>query len=146
MRRLSITAVGAEMEIDRSLSYGGEVLAALAGPLVNLALALTFCRFSRGWVFAGLNLALCCFNLLPVGRLDGGRVLRCALAWRAGWWLDRLLAGALAALGLVLVGAGAGPTLLLTAAWLCSNLLREADFEWKRKPLRRRKRRRGEAA
>ena len=50
------------------------------------------------------------------------------------------------ALGLVLVGAGAGPTLLLTAAWLCSNLLREADFEGKRKPLRRRKRRRGEAA
>ena len=120
VRRLSITAVGAEMEIDRSLSYGGEILAALAGPLVNLALALTFCRFSRGWVFAGLNLALCCFNLLPVGRLD--------------------------ALGLVLVGAGAGPTLLLTAAWLCSNLLREADFEGKRKPLRRRKRRRGEAA
>lgn len=110
VRRLSITAVGAEMEIDRSLSYGGEVLAALAGPLVNLALALTFCRFSRGWVFAGLNLALCCFNLLPVGRLDGGRVLRCVLAWllgpeaawRAGWWLDRLLTGALAALGLVL--------------------------------------------
>ena len=66
-------------------------------------------------------------------------------AWRAGWWLDRLLAGALAALGLVLVGAGAGPTLLLTAAWLCSNLLREGRFEGKRKPLRRRKRRRGEA-
>ena len=84
VRRLSITAVGAEMEIDRSLSYGGEVLAALAGPLVNLALALTFCRFSRGWVFAGLNLVLCCFNLLPVGRLDGGRVLRCVLAWLLG--------------------------------------------------------------
>lgn len=153
VRRLSITAVGAEMETDRPLSYGGEILAALAGPLVNLVLALTFCRFSRGWVFAGLNLVLCCFNLLPVGRLDGGRVLRCVLAWllgpeaawRAGWWLDRLLAGALAALGLVLVGAGAGPTLLLTAAWLCSNLLREGRFEGKRKPLRRRKRRRGEA-
>ena len=70
VRRLSITAVGAEMETDRSLSYGGEILAALAGPLVNLVLALTFCRFSRGWVFAGLNLVLCCFNLLPVGRLE----------------------------------------------------------------------------
>ena len=76
VRRLSITAVGAEMETDRPLSYGGEILAALAGPLVNLVLALTFCRFSRGWVFAGLNLALCCFNLLPVGRLDGGQIGR----------------------------------------------------------------------
>ena len=54
-------------------------------------------------------------------------------------WLAALLAAA------VLVGAGAGPTLLLTAAWLCSNLLREGRFEGKRKPLRRRKRRRGEA-
>ena len=154
VRRLSITAVGAEMEIDRSLSYGGEVLAALAGPLVNLALALTFCRFSWGWVFAGLNLALCCFNLLPVGRLDGGRVLRCVLAWllgpeaawRAGWWLDRLLAGALAALGLVLVGAGAGPTLRLPGAGRCANRRRAADFVGTSNPLRRRKRRRGEAA
>ena len=153
VRRLSITAVGAELETDRSLSYSGEILAALAGPLVNLALALVFSRASWGWVFAGLNLVLCCFNLLPVGRLDGGRVLRCVLAWllgpeaawRAGWWLDRLLAGALAALGLALVGAGAGPTLLLTAAWLCSNLLREGRFEREQKPLRRRGRRRGRA-
>ena len=61
------------------------------------------------------------------------------------WWAI-VLAGVLAALGLVLVGAGAGPTLLLTAAWLCSNLIREAGFEGKRKPLRRRKRRRGETA
>ena len=55
-------------------------------------------------------------------------------------------AAACADMSRVRVGAGAGPTLRLTAAWLCSNLLREADFEGKRKPLRRRKRRRGEAA
>ena len=125
VRRLSITAVGAEMEIDRSLSYGGEVLAALAGPLVNLALALTFCRFSWGWVFAGLNLALGCFNLLPVGRLDGGRALHCLLSMSIGpaaeeaeAVLDRVLIAFLLALGVLLIGWGGSFTLLLVALWL----------------------------
>ena len=40
VRRLSITAVGAEMEVDRPLSYGGELLSALAGPLANFVLAV----------------------------------------------------------------------------------------------------------
>ena len=31
VRRVRLTAVGAEMEVDRGLSYGGELLAALAG-------------------------------------------------------------------------------------------------------------------
>ena len=154
VRRLSITAVGAEMETDRSLSYGGEILAALAGPLVKsgpgsdvlpVLLGLGVCRAESGAVL----LQPAAGGALTVGGCSGAFWPGCwgpEAAWRAGWWLDRLLAGALAALGLVLVGAGAGPTLLLTAAWLCSNLLREANFEGKRKPLRRRKRRRGEAA
>ena len=52
VRRLSITAVGAEMETDRSLSYGGEILAALAGPLVNLPVLprMGVCRAESGAV------------------------------------------------------------------------------------------------
>ena len=133
VRRMSVTVAGAELEVDRAMSYGGEALAALAGPAVNLGLALVLCRLPGGALAAGLNLVLACFNLLPVGRLDGGRVLRCALSWLLGperaWGvcrsLDWMLAGALAALGAVLAGLGSGPTLLLTALWLWSSLLRE---------------------
>ena len=96
---------------------------------------------------------LCCFNLLPIVLLDGGRVLRCTLSWllgpQAAWrlcrWSDRLFSGAAAALGLFLLGAGAGPTLLLTALWLCCNLAQETRLCIKN-PLRRNPHRRGRAA
>ena len=84
VRRVRLTAVGAEMEVEGALSYGGDCLAALAGPGCNLLLALGFCRWERGRLFAGLNLALGCFNLLPVGRLDGGRALYAGLAAAVG--------------------------------------------------------------
>ena len=133
VRRLSLTAVGAEMEVDRGLSYGQEAAAALAGPAVNLTLALALCRLPGGELWAGLNLVLACFNLLPVGRLDGGRVLRCLLswllgpewAWRAGRWLDRLAVGGLVLLGGALARMGSSLTLLLTALWLFLHLDRE---------------------
>ena len=50
-----------------------------------------------------------------------------------------------AALGLFLLGAGAGPTLLLTALWLCCNLAQETRLCIKN-PLRRNPHRRGRAA
>ena len=49
-----ITALGAEMQMEGQLSYGGEVLAAAAGPAVNL---------------------------LPILPLDGGSMLWNLLAW-----------------------------------------------------------------
>ena len=127
VRRISITAVGAEMELDRALSYGNECLAALAGPLVNLIMALLFCRIPGGTLFSGLNLVLACFNLLPIGRLDGGRVLWCALALLAGQAradrfvpaLSAALAAGLVCGALALVWQGRGNlSLLLTALWL----------------------------
>ena len=68
-----------------------------------------FCGWSRGQTFAGLNLTLALFNLLPVGRLDGGRALGCALALlagpdraeRIGRGLDLLCAGAALGAGLL---------------------------------------------
>ena len=67
----ALRALGARVRrVRRTLSYGGELLAALAGPGANLALALAFSPLTGGGLFAGLNLALACFNLLPVGQMD----------------------------------------------------------------------------
>ena len=131
-----LTAAGAEMVLSRPLGYWQEGLTALAGPGVNLLLALLFCAWPGGTVFAGLNLVLACFNMLPVGRLDGGRALYCTLALLAGpGWAGRVgrsmdLAGAalLLAGGVLSLGAGGNITLLLVALWLLAALFSQNNW------------------
>lgn len=123
-----LTAVGAEMVLKHALSYWQEGMAALAGPSVNMVLALVFCSIPQGEVFAGINLALACFNMIPVGRLDGGRALYSALAlligeyWagRIGRSLDLIFTALLLGLGTALAGLGGNITLFLVALWLFS--------------------------
>ena len=78
---------GAVLETDnRSLSYGGELAAVLAGPGANLLAALLLLGWDaeRGALFAGANLLLCGFNLLPLRPLDGGRALYLLGCWLLG--------------------------------------------------------------
>ncbi len=79
VRRLRLCAIGAELVLECSLSYGREFFCALAGPAVNVLLAVCACRGTgeRMLLFAGLNFALALFNLLPLAPLDGGRALCC---------------------------------------------------------------------
>ncbi len=133
IRLIRLTAVGAEISVKRPLNYWQEGLTALAGPAVNLALALVFCSWSWGAVFAGLNLVLALFNMAPVGRLDGGRALNCAMALlvgperadRMGQRLDLLCAVLLLGGGVLLAKRGGNLTLLLVAVWLTAALAKQ---------------------
>lgn len=124
---LTLSAIGAELDISRNCSYGGELLLAAGGPLVNLLLTAICCRMPGETVhlFAGVNLLLACFNLLPVLPLDGGAVLELLSARllppRAGWLLPQIVAeltcaGAVGT-GLWLAWLG-NPSLLILGCWL----------------------------
>ena len=131
---LRITCIGAEMVLSarRPLSRWGEVCSALAGPGVNLLLALGCARLAPEageglYLFSGINLALAAFNLLPVARLDGGRALYALLALVRGEETARRLSRvcSLAVSSALVLGSGlllargeANATLLLTAIWL----------------------------
>ena len=104
-----LTAFGAEI---RYLPYGREILCTLAGPAVNLLLALVLARTAGDYILAGANLLLGCFNLLPVPSLDGGRLLYLLVSWCT----DPVLAGR------VCRPVGLGCSVVLTAAALALTL------------------------
>ena len=82
VERIRLTAFGAEIRADtRRLSYPKEIACTLAGPAVNLLLALFFARWAVNYAAAGANLLLGCFNLLPIPALDGGRALHLLVSW-----------------------------------------------------------------
>jgi stage IV sporulation protein FB len=107
-----------------------ELQIAAAGPLVNLVLALLLIVFTVGGalhpggsltlqfvaILMWANLLLAGFNLLPAFPLDGGRVLRGALAERIGWTRATVWAasaGQVTAVVLMVVGVVHDPWLLL---------------------------------
>ena len=136
LRRLRLTAVGAEMILDRrrDLTYAGELGAVLAGPAMNLLLAPAAARLGERWeglyLLAGLSLTLGWFNLLPVYPRDGGRALMLILsgflppaaAERVVWCCSLTLASLVLAAGTVLLRQGGSPILLAVGAWLLAGL------------------------
>lgn len=110
----------------------GNIVAALAGPAAGLVLAFALSALAAYTVSsfcaltAGVSLLLSLFNLLPVCRLDGGRI-----AWlllpalfgeaagdRAARALSAVTAAVLFALGLCVLLAGHGAGLIIAASWL----------------------------
>lgn len=126
VKQISITAFGAKMHPSKPMSYPAELLVAAAGPCVNLALAALFCGKPNGESFAGVNLALAVFNLLPTGELDGARILRCVAAWSDPdsptsewiWCLGFYFTVLLAVIGVLLALSFRNLTMLLMALWL----------------------------
>lgn len=80
--RFRLTAFGADIQADtRYMPYGRELLCTLAGPAVNLALAILLARVTGDYLLAGANLLLGGFNLLPMPSLDGGQALHILISW-----------------------------------------------------------------
>lgn len=107
IRALRLGVLGAELVADRSgLSYGGELLAVLAGPAANFLLALALAADHPA--AAGASLVLGGFNLLPVGPLDGGQAVRILCWWHLGPERGERAAAAVSLLfGMALAGAAA---------------------------------------
>lgn len=76
IRGLTLYSGGVKLRSD-SLALCGtltETAVLAAGPLVNLLLGAAGC-FLGNRLFAGVNISLLLFNLLPVSSLDGGRII-----------------------------------------------------------------------
>ena len=127
-----VSAFGAELRLsDRPpLSYGREILAVAAGPATNLffSAALSWCGTQRPilYVFAGAQLALAIFNLLPVRPLDGGTLVWLFMAWRidpfaadrGARWIGGTVTALLLLFSLWLLVESGNPFLLLGAVGL----------------------------
>lgn len=141
--RIGISCAGAELRLSAAhpLSARGMLAAALAGPAVNLVaawLSTLWARHGMGerlYFFAGINLGLASFNLLPARPLDGGRALEALLScWgreETGQRLAELgadiAAGGLLAGGAVLLWQSGGRnfTLLIAGLWMAAGARRE---------------------
>lgn len=133
-----------------------ELLIAVAGPSVNIVLALVLfglLALARGPLvpsglhlvggsfvakLAWLNVGLAVFNLLPAFPMDGGRVLRATLALRMDY--DRATAvaarfGQAAALGFGLLGLFFNPMLIFIALFVWIGAQQEAAIVHVRKAL-----------
>lgn len=136
---VSITVFGAEIRVaDRpALSYGRELLTVAAGPAVNLLLATVLAGCGSRWdelyLFAGAQMVLGVFNLLPVRPLDGGTMLWLVLAWctdpfvadRSMRWVGVATTGIMMLFSLWFWVETGSPFLLLGAAGLSKPLWQE---------------------
>lgn len=120
-----------------------ELEMAAAGPLTSLALAALVGVAYRGtmeatnlsfalFLVAYLNLVLGFFNLLPAFPMDGGRVLRAALAWKLGrrraTRIAIVVGKSMAALFAVVGLLGGGIWMILIAFFVWSGASQEKLF------------------
>jgi len=78
-KRLSMSPFGFCIEYDdRYTKYYHDMLIALGGPIMNFAIICSFSKIGQGYFTQAViatSALMGCFNLLPIGALDGGRAL-----------------------------------------------------------------------
>ena len=121
---IRFAAFGIRMEKRGMAGYLQEALIYTAGPLANLVTGAAAYLFLGPNLFSFASLGLLIFNLLPVGRLDGGQLLRLLLCrWAPAHAARGMMAVGLAvlaplfAVSLALLQNG-NPSLLLTVVYL----------------------------
>lgn len=132
IRKVRLSIAGAEMVLDHAMGYWQEMTSAMAGPAVNFLLAAISSRYFHNSLFIGLNLLLGVFNLLPVGELDGARVLRCIVSLLNSADMAEVISHRLNLVitvillwgGTFLLLAGGNGTLLIVAIWTAVSLFR----------------------
>lgn len=124
-----------------------ELVVAIAGPLVNVAIALLLFPFAQGSFHPGVlesagaglvpkifvaNVMLVLFNLIPAFPMDGGRVLRAFLAMRMDYARATSLAASvgqsIAVVGGLLGLLNGMPLLVLIAIFIFAGAHSEAAF------------------
>ena len=126
VRLLRLSCIGAQIYLEKPLTQRQEFFVALCGPIVNLLLACSAFFFKWSDVFVALNLSLAFFNLLPVGQLDGSRILHSLLSLLiSGVAADKalnvigyILSIAVWLSALYLLCLNRGFTLFLVSSWL----------------------------
>ena len=138
---ISLTPVSVRiMTRSPTISYQKELVVAAGGIAANLIVALLWRFFAfqsmRAMLMVASNLAVAAFNLLPVGNLDGGRIVRvlCARYLNPGLVpvISRLISFAvlvpLSALAVFLLLRGDGNfTLALICGYLFIIVARNVD-------------------
>lgn len=136
VKEFRLTVFGAKIIPAAPMTYWQELIVAAAGPAVNLMMAVCLCRSGCTMSFAGVNLALAWFNLLPVGQLDGGRILRCALAMlvsdavslKIGWCVSFAFTAFFLVVGMYIAARFGNISLFLMCLWLLRGGAQEKTF------------------
>lgn len=126
-----------------------ELVVALAGPAVNVAIAMllgaglllagvsvptpefnSLALGALGWNLVAVNVFLVAFNMLPAFPMDGGRVLRALLAMRMSYvqaTRHAAIVGQIMAVGFGLIGLLVNPFLILIAIFVWVGAAYEAN-------------------